>query len=133
MQSYGPPSSAAERTGRRRAALLIAALQDRSAGPGEAQVLAWGAPAPLAATVPGQSPIRDEITLITTRLPVAQASGHINAPPGAIPRSNIGGNVNVESDTAGEYLRVFGSGTFQYRLPADPGEPADAQVHARPP
>jgi hypothetical protein len=119
LQSYGPPGSAAERTARRRAALLLAALQDRAAGPGEAQVLAWGAPAPLRATVPGQSPVRDEITLITTRLPLAQAGGHINAPPGAIPRANLSGNVNAETDAAGVVLRLFGSATFQYSLPVD--------------
>jgi len=72
LQSYPPQNSPADRAARRRAALVLSAhtgLRLSQARP-NAWVIGWAAGTPLDLSVDGQNPVRDDLVLVTSDIPV---------------------------------------------------------------
>ncbi|MDQ2806351.1 MAG: hypothetical protein M3Z04_05455 [Chloroflexota bacterium] len=115
--SYPPPNGAADRLRARKAALLTTGLV---AGSDLAvTVLGWADSQPLAVRVPGQNPVRDDLVLVTTRLPLDTGQGRVVLGPGLLPRTlvNAGGQAQGGTPDFSD-MELSPDTVFQYRLPA---------------
>ncbi len=119
VAAYPPPSNPTARAQRRRAALLAYLFEARppQSGDPEVWVVGWGAPAPVAAQIAGESPVRDDLVLVAGHLPVRQTSGRVVLGPAQIPRQVVDGQVGPTAP--GAPGAVMDSATFEFHLPAN--------------
>ena len=116
--SYPPPTGAADRLRARKAALLTTGI---TTTPDLAvTVLGWADTQPLAVRVPGQNPVRDDLVLVTTHLPLDTAQGRIVLGPSLLSRTLVNANGQAQGGSPDfSDIELSTDTVFQYRLPAD--------------
>ncbi|HMA34407.1 MAG TPA: hypothetical protein VKY74_07970 [Chloroflexia bacterium] len=123
LHSYPQSSTAADRARQRRAAALSTVLEeDQSVATGlDAVIVGWGAPLPVQIALPGQSPVRDDLVLVTEQIAVDTPSGRILVRLAQIPRTIISGYPNTFPTGYNQPTSIMLNGdvTFQYQLPKD--------------
>lgn len=114
---YPPPNGAADRLRARKAALLTTGLASDSDL--AVTVLGWSDTLPLAVRVPGQNPVRDDLVLVTTHLPLDTGQGRVVLGPGLLPRTLVNANGQAQGGTPDlSDMELSANNVFQYRLPA---------------
>ena len=116
LQNYPPPNGAADRLRARKAALLVTGILANSDL--AVTALGWTDTMPLAVRVPGQNPVRDDLVLVTTQLPLDTAQGRIMLGPALLPRTLVNANGQAQGGNSDPgNMELSANNVFQYRLP----------------